>query len=383
MSLELATFIFSGILVAGGILFFRLNRSYNNRTEEKNRLARSLQLVNELTIDIASIMDMERLLPIAMEAFVKAGEVSQGSLMLVNEELGILEIHAAVGLSDFRRKTSRPKIGEGIAGIVAKTGKAILVEDITKDKTYYKDFEEDLKLGRPKESILCLPLKFKDRILGVVNLEEKISGKPFGKKDETLLSILANAVAVAVTNARLYELAITDGMTKLAIHRYFQARLEQELTRARRYNLPLSLVMLDIDHFKKFNDTYGHPEGDRVLIHVARLMKESTRETDLCARYGGEEFAMILPDTASPDAAFVAERFRKKVESSPILIEEQKVFITISVGVTTFSGEKGLTRAELIERADKALYFAKKSGRNRTVKWEEVPEFIEDSSHAL
>lgn len=383
MNLTSLLIIFLVLVLIFSSLFYRMSHSFKNQSEEKNRLARALQLVNELSIDIASIMDLDRLLPNAMEAFVKAGEVSKGSLMLVNDELGVLEIYAAVGLSDFRRKTSRPKIGEGIAGLVAKNGKAILVADVSQDKTYYKDFEEDLKLGRPKESILCLPLKFKERVLGVVSLESKASGQPFEKRDETVLSILANAVAVAITNAKLYELAITDGMTKLTIHRYFQVRLEQELVRARRYNLPLSLMMIDIDYFKKFNDTYGHPEGDRVLIQVAKLMKECTRETDVCARYGGEEFAVVVPDTNDADAYFVAERFRKRVESTPILIEEQKVFIAVSIGLTTFRGEKGIRKEELIDRADKALYYAKRNGRNRVVQWEQIPAFPEDSSQAL
>lgn len=357
------------LLAVAMLLFHRLNRSFKNQTEEKNRLAKSLQLVNELSIQITSVMDLDRLLPIAMDSFVKAGEVSKGSLMLINEEQGTLEIHASVGLSDFRKETSKPKIGEGVAGNVAKTGKSILIGDVSSDKTYYKDFEEDLKLGRPKESILCLPLKFRERVLGVVNLEAKASGQLFEKRDETVLSILANAIAVAVTNAQLYELAITDGMTRLGIHRYFQIRMEQELNRAKRYRLPLSLVMLDIDHFKNFNDTYGHPEGDRVLIHVAKLMKECTRDTDFCARYGGEEFAMILTGTDSSGAYFVAERFRKKVESSPISIKSKEVFVTVSVGVSTFIDEKEITRAKLISRADKALYDAKQSGRNRVVVW--------------
>ncbi len=364
-----------GLLILSGAVFaawsfYRLNKSYAIQSEENNRLTSSLALVNELSVQISSVMDLDRLLPMAMDAFVKAGDVNKGSLMLVNEELGILEISAAVGLSQFRVRTSRPKIGDGIAGIVAKTGQPVLVADISKDKTYYKDFEEDLKLGRPKESILCLPLKYRKRVLGVVNLESKTSGRPFEQRDETVLSILANAIAVSISNARLYQLAITDGLTKLAIHRYFKARLEQEMSRARRHQTTLSLIMLDIDHFKRLNDTYGHPEGDRVLVQIAKLMKECTRDTDLCARYGGEEFAIILPDTPRADAVAVAERFRKKVESTHINLEGDTVSVTVSVGVADMPLDRKLTPAEFIDFADQALYQSKDGGRNKTTIFE-------------
>jgi len=175
---------------------------------------------------------------------------------------------------------------------------------------------------------------------------------------------LAQQAAMAVEHARLYELAITDGLTRLFIHRYFQARLEEEILRAKRYHTTVSLILFDIDHFKKFNDTYGHQQGDIVLIEVAKVIKQTVRDTiDIPARYGGEEFTIILPETDGPGALLVAERLRKNVETHDFPGQEKPLHVTISLGIACYP-DNASSKSVLIKKADLALYACKEKGRN-------------------
>ena len=167
-------------------------------------------------------------------------------------------------------------------------------------------------------------------------------------------------------NEHLQEMAFRDGLTTLYNHRYFQEMLETELDRARRYGHPVSLLMLDLDFFKKINDQYGHPIGDTVLKKVATVIQKLVRRCDIPARYGGEEFAVILPETASNGAKVLAQRLRRGVELENILASKVRVKVTVSVGFATFDPEiHPFSRSDLIDMADRALYMAKKMGRNR------------------
>lgn len=166
-------------------------------------------------------------------------------------------------------------------------------------------------------------------------------------------------------NRQLQEMANRDGLTGLFNHRYFHEQLSKDFLRAKRYHESLSCALLDIDHFKKFNDTHGHQTGDVVLSTLARVIENSIRDSDLAARYGGEEFALVLYHTDGPGAFHVAERLRQMVESHEVQDKGKALHVTISVGVATFPSEKIRDSKELIECADKALYKAKGKGRNR------------------
>lgn len=168
---------------------------------------------------------------------------------------------------------------------------------------------------------------------------------------------------------RLRQLAITDGLTGLYNHRYLKEHLEQELYRASRHLSEVSTVMIDIDHFKKYNDTYGHPAGDALLSAVARLLKENIRKIDIAARYGGEEFCLVLAETNKAAAVVVAEKMRKLVELSQFQPQEARVNgrVTISLGVATFPDD-ATSMNDLIAIADRRLYHAKQGGRNQVVR---------------
>jgi len=211
---------------------------------------------------------------------------------------------------------------------------------------------------------------------------------PFSNEDVQFIETLASSMMTIIKNYQLYEkqveLATTDGMTKLYNHRYFQEALSREISLAKRYGKAVSLLYMDIDHFKLFNDKYGHQIGDEVLIRVARTIKRNTRDTDITCRYGGEELVAILPETDLNGAFAAAEKVRKAIEEMNIPIEgNRSVKVTISTGVATYAADnvedairspRAVDKQSLIEAADNALYVAKEGGRNQSRKSTDEPE---------
>lgn len=167
--------------------------------------------------------------------------------------------------------------------------------------------------------------------------------------------------------AELSTLAITDGLTGLYNHRFLHEHLQIEIDRANRYNAPFSCLMMDIDDFKKINDSFGHPFGDSVLSAIARIIRECTRTTDLAGRYGGEEFLILMPATTQQEALMVAERIRSSVESFPFTCNTQPVRVTLSAGLATWDSLAFQDKNSYIQAADAALYRAKHSGKNRVL----------------
>lgn len=354
----LALLIINGIII---FLFIKNQKQYRKKLND-------FELIYNLNSDISNIMELKLLLPKIMEVFVKAGNVSKASIMLLNHNTGELEIRYGIGISESAYEKVRPKLGEGVAGICASTAKPVLIAT-SEDKNFYKDFFDPQKKLRPKETLLCLPLIAKGKVLGVINLDAKSDGSKFHKYDEKLLSILSTQSAIAISNAQLYESAITDTLTGLYTRRHFLGRLKQEMERSMRYNISIGLIVIDIDNFKLINDTYGHQTGDFVLVHLAGTFKNFLRITDFSGRLGGEEFAILLLEVDLTDALKIAERIRKKVESTPLNIGDKYLNYTISCGVSIFTGFEKLNFDEFLHRADSALYKAKQDGRNRTVSW--------------
>lgn len=214
-----------------------------------------------------------------------------------------------------------------------------------------------------------LPLKIQNKLIGllvIVNYQETACEG----QDELFWNSLSDQMATAIGNAQLYQNAkqhsITDGLTGLFNHRYFQQRLRSEESRSHRHHRPFSVIMLDIDHFKHYNDVCGHPTGDKALNIIAQLIKAEVRDIDILARYGGEEFAIVLSETDKTSAWKVAERIRKKIEDYKFphgQVQPQKR-LTVSIGVASYP-EDADNRKDVVERADEALYMAKKAGRNQ------------------
>ncbi len=248
-----------------------------------------------------------------------------------------------------------------IIRIFETTNKCYTLEEMLRES---RDAEavDTLKTVNPS---LIVPLKGKGKLNGIIVLGERINGEGFREEEKEYLLNIASLAGIAIQNAYLYEMATTDMMTKLKIHHFFQAALVEERERAQVQNMPLSLIMLDIDHFKNFNDQYGHTCGDLVLINVAGIVQQNVRQLDIAARYGGEEFALILPNTELKEALVVAERIRKNVENSRISCGDKALSVTVSLGVSQFIPEEDQDNLSLISRTDKALYQSKHDGRNR------------------
>jgi two-component system cell cycle response regulator len=211
---------------------------------------------------------------------------------------------------------------------------------------------------------LIVPLKGKGKLNGIIVLGKRIHAGKFTLSEKEYLLDIASIAGIAVHNANLYEMTTTDMMTKLKIHQFFQLALFEEMESAKKENKPLCLTMIDIDHFKRFNDTYGHTFGDIVLKRVAEIMRENTRYNDIVARYGGEEFSIIFPDTEMEEAKMITERLRKKIEKEKFDVHGEKVGVTISAGISTFDKKKDTTNENFIDKADKGLYMSKMNGRN-------------------
>lgn len=213
---------------------------------------------------------------------------------------------------------------------------------------------------------LIVPMRAKGKIIGAIVLGEKAVGERYLDDEKSFLVDLASLGGIAVDNARLYERATVDIMTGLKNHAYLQSRLREERDRAMRRKAPLAFLLTDIDHFKAFNDQYGHQTGDDVLRSVARMLQAQARPIDTAARYGGEEFCLILPGLDATEALKVAEAFRSSVEQMSVVHDDMTLRVTVSVGLSVFDAETDArTSTHLIERADRALYVCKRSGRNR------------------
>jgi two-component system cell cycle response regulator len=233
-----------------------------------------------------------------------------------------------------------------------------------------------LKKIKKLNTEIVAPVAVKEFVQGLICMGPRVKNQEYSKQDFEHISILSNIISIAVSNAALYEeieqLSYTDGMTDLHNYRYFELRLKEEVLRHKRTNSPLSLLILDVDNFKNFNDTMGHPAGDQVLRNLANILKETVRENDIVARYGGEEFAVIIPAVDRKGAAILAERIRKKVEKTYFEHEEIQPLgkVTVSVGGAS-APEDAQTYKDLMMRADTALYAAKKGGRNQLRMFEE------------
>ncbi len=233
--------------------------------------------------------------------------------------------------------------------------------------TNQKELKEDLKKLAKLNPKCIVPMKSKNSLNGMIILGNKLTGEDFTIGEMDFLKDLAKFAAIVVENSRLYLMATLDRMTRLYIHHYFQERLHEEIRRSERKDEPLCLIMMDIDHFKSFNDTYGHQQGDIVLKEAAKVIKNQLRATDIAARYGGEEFAIILPETDLDAAVQIADRLRIAIEEFPFSGQKEPLHVTISLGVSMYDIELDEDKKDLIEKTDKALYKAKETGRNRVV----------------
>lgn len=346
-------------------LITQQNRDLDRKVFETTTLYKISHMMSEVGFDI------DKLLDIIIEKSIEAAKATKGSLMLLDDTQEYLEvqrvimwdesINRPVPIENFK-KNIKIKPGEGIAGKVLVTGEMLIINEPENDPNF-KQFDDN---ERFIQNICCIPLKVNNITFGVINIVDKIDGSPFEKRDTDLLMAMVNQAAIVLDNTKLFKLAITDGLTGLYLVRHFKNKLASEEKRAKRYNKIFSILFFDIDHFKKFNDTYGHHIGDEVLKQVAAIFKNSLREgIDLAARYGGEEMIALLPETDIKGAYIVAERLRNAVADHEFTGYKTSLHVTISIGISEFPSSD-TDSLELIRKADTALYQSKEGGRNKT-----------------
>ncbi|MBI5351562.1 MAG: GAF domain-containing protein [Chloroflexi bacterium] len=320
----------------------------------------SMTTLQSVTQTVTSSLDLEKVFKTVVQLLKETFEYTYVSIYLLNGEM--LQLGAQVGYPDELIIYEIP-ITTGVTGRTVRTKQAQFIRDISTDPNF-------LKASYSVESEICVPLLKEDSVLGVLNIESN-SNRPLTEKDMELLIAFAGPVTMAIDNARLHakitSFALTDSMTGLVNRRAFDQIAETEMTRAARYKHPLSLIMIDVDSFKGYNDTYGHPAGDERLKAIAGILLANVREPDVASRYGGDEFVIILPHTFKEGAVLLAERLRKSAEAQipeNSSTGEAIVGYTLSLGVATYPDD-GKTTSEILLAADNAELNAKRLGKNR------------------
>jgi diguanylate cyclase (GGDEF)-like protein len=281
------------------------------------------------------------------------------SVMLLDADRKRLLAKAAYGLRTERMHTLSFAIGEGVAGWVVECGEAALIADVTQDPRFVV-----LPANQtPIAAMLCVPLIARGERVGVVTATSEQVGA-FDSSDLELVKFIATTIALDIENVRLHRVAVTDPLTGAYNREFLHQRLPSEIEAAIDRDRPLSIAIVDVDHFKAVNDQYGHGVGDVVLAEVARRLRGAIRGGDLLVRYGGEEFLTVLPRADAGRAWEVGERMRQRVAERAFDVGDGlALLLRISIGIAQW--RIGETMPDLIERADAAMYGAKQRGRNR------------------
>ncbi|HEX3031367.1 MAG TPA: sensor domain-containing diguanylate cyclase [Bacillota bacterium] len=325
---------------------------------------RQISATYEVARSLGSSVEIEKTLHVILEETHKVVKYHTGIIYLWREEDKFL-VPAAIR-SPYSRHLEHISVGmgEGLVGWAAQTREPAIVYDSKKDQ----ELRQDPGVVQFLRSLIIVPLVADNQIVGVMVVGKK-EPVGFSEKHLQILTILGSQAAIATSKALLYRklesMAVTDGLTNLFNQRYFYQKLEEEWQRAERYRKIFSLIMIDIDFFKKFNDTYGHKAGDEALANVARVVKNATRSVDTVARYGGEEFIVMLPETSGEQAMIIAERIRQNVKNCPFEFDARKpmVSVSVSVGVSSYP-ESAKDFNQLVVAADQALYHSKNKGKD-------------------
>jgi diguanylate cyclase (GGDEF)-like protein len=350
----------------------RLARAFNHMTDELLTYVTELEgsrdalraNFDRLGDALSATLDLDTLVPVVLEtAMTSVG--AEAGLVMLGDEHGGLTLHAEHGMRT--RSLAVPSavvVGQGLLGAVAASGLSVRGE--------LGSTPELLPAPNEPQSgdVLAVALRRPPHVFGVIALFAPSEPNGFDEAAESALQALAGPASIAVENVLLHAEATRastiDQMTGVWNYRYLMTSLNREIERAIRFDRSLSVLMLDLDHFKRVNDAHGHPRGDAVLQEFAARVQAEIREVDTLARYGGEEFAVVLPETAAAGAQNLAERICAAIRTRPFTGDDGEVplAVTVSIGASVYPVHGGTAR-DLIHAADRALYFAKETGRDR------------------
>lgn len=371
-----------------------------------------LSLIKEVLAGRSETSPDERMSPMVpvdqdMDVLFKAGELQEVQLF----KMSLINKIYQISMSQFDLKETCSRIADLYSYVIEFDMATFLIADEERIKMFVfikgpfsrglfteakkrtkENFEEfmkgsaldwdtiELELSDPEQRMMkqcqaemltgfkTFPLESAGERFGMLTLARGNGGE-FSREESQTCETINSQSAMVINNNRMYEkikrFAVADGLTGLYNHRYFQEQLEKEYSRARRFNLSLSMIMLDLDHFKMINDTYGHQQGDVILKGVSAAIKRCVRDIDLLARYGGEEFSILLPETPKKNAMVVAERIREAISSTEFYVDGKKLEVRASLGVSGHPDDDIKTKLDLVAKADEALYKAKREGRDR------------------
>src|ERR1700760_1369697 len=322
---------------------------------ERPPLPKDLRVFHDVARALTSSLDLDSILGAIMQQMAQYFEPESWSLLIVDEELQNLYYALAAGRSPEDRSL-RVAMGEGIAGWVAQHGEPVIVSEPGSDPRF----------SGPERSAICIPLHFRERTLGVIEL---VNYRASNLTEETLafLQVLCDYAAIAIQNVRAFEriqeLTILDDCTGLYNSRHLFSVTENELERSRRFNLPFSLIFIDLDHFKAVNDQYGHLTGSRLLAEIAHTIKHNVRGVDSAFRYGGDEFIVLLPQTGKDAALEVTQRLLSALRDTRYLSSDGlDLQMMASFGIASYP-EDGTSIQEIIGAADEMMYLVKNLSR--------------------
>jgi diguanylate cyclase (GGDEF)-like protein len=323
----------------------------------ERRRADQLEAINAVARQTTAVLDLDELLTVVCHLLLEWFRVDHVAVLMVEGETLRMRAHEG-RLTPNIAMGAMLSPGAGLAARALSSGRSIIENNVSEVEGYISGFAET-------QSEICVPLIFFGEKMGVLALDAARKNA-FDAEDRQPLESVADICAAAIQNAnnfyRVKQLAYVDGLTGIHNRRFFEMRIGEELERAGRFQGRMSAIMVDIDHFKKLNDEFGHLLGDETLRSVASILKQQLRKMDMVCRYGGDEFAILVPETTGENAMRVAEKLRRHIETHPFPGVPRPV--TISCGVADYPTH-GMTRDEVVAAADNALYTAKQAGRNR------------------
>ncbi len=346
----------------------RILKENSRLQEELDRIQKELSFIDSVNKTMTSSLDLDDMISGIMKKTRQLLKADSWSIFLVDETTGDLLLEKTSLKKEKRGKKERLRLkkGEGIAGWVAQEGIPIILPDVSRDKRFNSGSGRSGHLEA--KSLMCVPIRSRGNIVGVFEIISKTTKEPFTKDHLALFQRLVDHASLAIEMTSIYqkmtELSITDDLTKLFNTRYLNRTLETELTRSIRHKTSLSLIFMDIDHFKAINDNYGHLVGSKLLVEIGQLLIKCLRTIDIVARYGGDEFVIVLPQTSAGSALNIAERIRRSVEQNVFLKKEgYSLRMTASFGVASYP-ESAKTKEDLLRLADEAMYRVKNQTRN-------------------